>query len=114
MKSGKVWGESVSLFKNDNFEVHRIEIDKGGYCSKHKHNFKHNIFFVESGILEVSVWKNDYDLCDKTTLSDGEIMDVPPGENHQFNAKTPVIAFEIYYSEPISGDIVRESCGGMK
>ena len=83
MKSGKAWGLTKSLFSNDNFEVHRIEIKCKGFCSKHLHRYKHNIFFVESGCLKVKVWKNDYNLVDETKLDAGEIMDVSPGEYHQ-------------------------------
>ena len=112
MKSGKCWGETRSLFTNENCEVHRIGILEKGYCSKHAHRHKHNIFYVEAGHLKVKVWKNDYDLVDETILGPGDIMDVAPGEYHQFEALKNTIAFEIYYSEPISGDIVRESVGG--
>ena len=115
MVNGKAWGTTQLIFKNDNFEVHRICIKDQGYCSKHKHNFKHNIFYVEKGILSVDVWKNDYDLIDETMLHTGQMMDVKPGEYHRFEAVNgQVIAYEIYYSEPISGDIIRETCGGIK
>ena len=113
MKQGKVWGHTELIFKNENCEVHRIEIKPNSHCSKHKHSYKHNIFFVEKGILNIKVWKNDYDLIDTTKLSSGDRMDVAPNEFHQFETKDDyTIAFEIYYSEPISGDIVRENCGG--
>lgn len=111
MKTGKVWGETELIFKNDNFEVHRINIKKNGYCSKHKHCYKHNIFFIERGCLKVTVWKDE--LCDSTTLVDGETTDIAPGEFHRFFAVEPTIAYEIYYSEPISGDIIREDVGGI-
>jgi quercetin dioxygenase-like cupin family protein len=115
MKSGKVWGETSLIFKNDNFEVHRISVKQNSYCSKHKHNYKHNMFYVESGTLTVKVWKNDYELIDETKLRQGEMLDVSPGEYHQFySGYDPVIAYEIYYSQPISNDIVRETCGGKK
>ena len=38
--AGKVWGKTANIFSNPNFEVHRIEVNKGGYCSKHKHKYK--------------------------------------------------------------------------
>ena len=115
MKNGKIWGLTNLLVKNDNFEVHRIEINPYSYCSVHKHQYKHNIFYVESGMIEIKVWKNDYDLCDKTVLKQGEMIDVKPGEFHQFESyEYDAIVYEIYYSEPISGDIVRKSCGGIK
>ena len=40
-KQGKVWGQTQPLFNKNNVEIHRIETNKGGYCSKHKHEFKH-------------------------------------------------------------------------
>jgi hypothetical protein len=40
-------------------------------------------------------------------------MTVAPGEYHQFETiKDSAIVYEIYYSHPISGDIVRSTCGG--
>lgn len=113
MINGKVWGETKLLFKNDNFELHRINIKANSHCSKHMHRFKHNMFYVEFGTLKVKVWKNDYDLVDETILTSGDIMDVAPGEYHQFETIDCITtAFEIYYSEPISGDILRDTCGG--
>jgi quercetin dioxygenase-like cupin family protein len=114
MMFNKVWGSTKCLFKNENFEVHRIVIKKGGYCSCHKHEYKHNIFYVEYGHLEVEVWKNEYELIDITTLTDGSITDIKPGEFHRFKALQDTLAFEIYYPEPISGDIIRKDHGGVK
>ena len=58
-KQGKIWGETSPIFNKNNVEIHRIEIKKGGYCSKHKHEHKFNAFFVEKGKLQISVWKNN-------------------------------------------------------
>ena len=113
MKSGKIWGSTELLFKNENFEVHRIMIHPNCKCSKHKHQYKHNMFYVESGTLEIKVWKNEYPLIDDTILNEGEKMSISPGEFHQFSTgNDSVIAYEIYFSEPISGDIIRETSGG--
>ena len=49
--SGKVWGQTELVFANSNIEFHRIDISKGGICSKHKHNYKFNSFYVVSGKL---------------------------------------------------------------
>ena len=40
--SGKIWGQTELVFANSNIEFHRIDIKKGGTCSKHKHNYKFN------------------------------------------------------------------------
>jgi quercetin dioxygenase-like cupin family protein len=113
MKTGKIWGKTQEIFKNFNFEVHNISIRKGGYCSKHKHVFKYNMFFVISGRLKIKVWKNDYKVCDETILEKGEKTVVGPGEYHQFEALDRTKALEIYYPESIQKDIIRESKGGI-
>ena len=81
---GKIWGSSSFLFCKNNVEIHRIECIKNSFCSKHKHDHKYNMFFVESGGLEVSVWKKDYDLVDKTVLGPHQNCIVDPGEYHIF------------------------------
>ena len=111
LKFGKVWGYTEQIHSNSLFEFHRIEVLAGGICSKHKHRYKWNGFFVESGELIVRVWKNDYDLVDSTVLKDGEWSVVKPGEFHQFEAIKPCVAFEIYWAEFNSDDIVRETKG---
>jgi len=111
MKSGKVWGETKLLHANGVLEFHRIETVKGGVCSKHKHQFKWNGFFVESGKLLIRVWKDDYDLIDETILEPGDFTQVKPGEFHQFEALEDTVAFELYWAEFNHNDIVRETVG---
>lgn len=108
---GKIWGNTQGLFNKNNVEIHRIEINKGGFCSKHKHNFKYNMFFVESGTLEVIAYKKDYKLIDKTILSAGQSTIIPPLEYHSFKALSNVVAYEIYWVE-LTEDIERENVGG--
>lgn len=112
MKAGKVWGSTQLLLNKNNVEMHRIEIKDNGYCSKHKHEHKWNLFYVESGELEITVWKKSYDLCDVTVLRPGEMTAVGPGEFHQFHALSDVVAYEIYWVDLDTSDIVRESVGG--
>lgn len=114
MKSGKVWGSTQSLFHANNVEVHRISIVPGGYCSKHKHLNKWNLFYVESGKLQVEIWREKSGLRDETEISTGEMFAVPPGEFHRFRALTDVIAYEIYWVELDPNDIIRETVGGVE
>jgi mannose-6-phosphate isomerase-like protein (cupin superfamily) len=111
MLSGKVWGKTELLEANGVLEFHRVEIKKGGTCSKHRHRYKWNGFFVESGRLRIRVWKNDYDLVDETVLLPGQWTKIPPGEFHQFEAENDVVAFELYWAEFDHNDIERESVG---
>ena len=109
---GKVWGNTRPLFFKNKVEIHRIEAKDCGFCSKHCHEYKHNLFFVESGKLQVTVWKNDYNLIDDTIISAGEATTVPPKEYHSFMALEDTVAFEIYWVELLEKDILREDCGG--
>jgi quercetin dioxygenase-like cupin family protein len=109
---GKIWGKTSSLFNKNNVEIHRIETQKGGFCSKHKHNHKFNLFYVESGSIKVTVWKNDYDLIDETLLINNESTIVAPGEYHNFECLEDSIVYEIYWTQLDEKDIIRENVGG--
>lgn len=111
--SGKIWGKTELLLKNPFVEFHKITINAGAYCSLHKHNYKHNCFYVIKGELEIEVHKNNYALVDITILSAGQMTTVAPGEFHRFHALTDVVAFELYYPETLSEDIVRKDVGGI-
>jgi len=111
MLQGKVWGKTERIHANGVLEFHRITATKGGTCSKHKHKFKWNGFFVETGKLKIRVWKNDYDLIDETILGAGDFTQVPPGEYHSFEALEDTIAFELYWAEFSHTDIERETVG---
>lgn len=87
-------------------------IKNGGYSSKHTHEHKYNSFYVESGKIQIKVWKKDYDLCDETIIANGESTTVTPGEKHMFVALEDTIAFEIYWVE-LTNDIIRTDCGGV-
>ncbi len=108
---GKVWGQTSSIFNQNNVEVHRLQINKGGICSKHCHLHKHNMFFIESGMMEVSIWQKDYQLIDKTILKNNESCIVKPGLFHQFKAIEDSIVYELYYTRLDSEDIIRETVG---
>lgn len=114
MIAGKVWGQTELLEANGVLEFHRIEAVKGGTCSKHRHQYKWNGFYVEKGSLLIRVWKNNYDLVDETVLTDGMYTKVKPGEFHQFEALADTVAFELYWAEFDHEDIERESVGSIK
>lgn len=109
---GKVWGNTEPLFCKNNVEFHRIETNKGGYCSKHCHEHKFNAFYVESGSVKIKVWKNEYDLVDETVITKGQMTTVKPGEYHLFESLEDSVVYEIYWVELSTTDIVRENVGG--
>jgi mannose-6-phosphate isomerase-like protein (cupin superfamily) len=112
MITGKVWGESELIKASSMFELHRISVYCGGYCSKHKHETKWNGFLVESGELEITVWQPS-GLIDITILTAGQYTDVPPGVFHRFAATEQTVAFELYWAEMTANDIIREGHGGL-
>ena len=112
-KQGKIWGFTSELFSKNNVEIHRIEGKSNFHCSKHKHEHKYNMFFVESGKIKIERWKNDYDLIDETFLEHGQSCSVPPGEYHRFSVVNRCVVYEIYWVEINNKDIIRESIGGV-
>jgi len=114
MIAGKVWGTTEEIEANGVLEFHRIEMQEGGVCSKHKHEYKWNGFFVEEGIMKIRVWQNDYNLVDETILGPGQYMKVKPGVYHQFECVQSGIAYELYWAEFNHNDIIRETVGYME
>lgn len=111
--TGKVWGTTEIVLSTPLIEIHKLTIKPRHRCSLHVHRHKCNAFLVTSGRLFIDVTKNDYPLTDITELKAGELMTVPPGEHHQFRTgDDPCEAFEIYYPEALSEDIVRKDYGG--
>lgn len=108
---GKVWGTTQCLLKLPTFELHRLEIKAGGYCSEHVHQAKHNFFFVESGVLVVWVW-HDGRTADLTVLRPGDSMSVDPGHYHLFKATRDTVAYEAYWVQ-LTEDIERRTQGGL-
>jgi len=111
MKAGKVWGTTELIEANGALEFHRIEMEKGGVCSKHLHRYKWNGFYVEEGQMLVRTWQRDYDLVDETILNPGDYHKVKPGLYHQFECLESGIAYELYWAEFNHNDIVRETVG---
>jgi len=109
---GKVWGQTSQIFCKNNVEVNRIVGKAGGYCSKHRHAFKWNMFFVECGSLLISSWM-PYGLVDVTVLKAGQSCQIPPQTPHKFEVlEDNTVAYEIYWTQLDSEDIVRETVGG--
>ena len=109
---GKVWGRTALLWAGNNVEVHRIEGRAGGYCSRHRHAHKWNLFYVESGGLRVETWESA-ESPDVTLLGPGESCAVPPGRLHRFIVQQDCVALELYWVALDAEDIHREDCGGI-
>ena len=109
--AGKVWGQTELVEANGALEFHRIEFKAGYQCSEHKHEFKWNGFYVESGQMMIRVWQDEQGLVDETMLYAGDYTKVKPGLYHQFIGIEDGIAFELYWAEFNHTDIKRRTSG---
>lgn len=113
MKQGKVWGTTELVHKNSQGSFHLLHINKGGFCSEHRHAMKTNKFYVISGRLKISQWTEE-DIEDKTILTEGQTTIIPIGIWHKFEGLTNVVCIEVYDFRFICEDIERRSVGGIK
>lgn len=113
---GKVWGSTSPIFHKNNVEINRIIGKKGGFSSFHCHKHKFNLFFVESGVIKVTIQK-DYGsgvLEDETIVGPGQQTTVPPNQFHKFEVVEDCVAYEIYWVELDPNDIERLTVGGFR
>jgi quercetin dioxygenase-like cupin family protein len=108
-KKQKLWGYIYDIFCKNNVSIQRIEISKDSQCSQHYHEFKYNIFYVESGKIKVQQWKDDQQDPSETVLSQNESCIIKPRTLHRFVAIEQSVVYEIYYVELTEDDIVRKT-----
>lgn len=106
-----MWGSTSLLHRTPSLEIHLLEIEKGGYCSQHRHSRKTNKFVVLIGRLEILTWPGPGE-PDKTTLHSDMQTEIPAGTWHQFRATEKTLALEIYEPLPVDEDIERRTTGG--
>lgn len=110
----KIWGRTTPLIVTPLFEMHRLDIKPWHRCSRHVHRFKHNAFYILSGSLYVdSVLSAHANFDSAHMLKANDVYTIAPGVDHQFRTGgLPCVALEMYYTEPLSEDIVRRNIGG--
>lgn len=110
MRQGKEWGYSTEFFRNAMVSAYHLEIKKGGYCSEHTHKHKYNLFYVISGRLKITIWREN-EVEDMTVLTAGQISAVPPGFYHKFEGLEDTECIEVYQVLLIEPDIERRTQG---
>ena len=113
MRQGKSWGYTTDFFRNAMVSAYHLEVRKGGYCSAHKHDHKYNSFYVVSGELEITIWREG-EKPDVTIIGPGQSTAVSPGFWHKFKGITSVHCIEIYQVLLIDPDIKRRTEGGLE
>jgi mannose-6-phosphate isomerase-like protein (cupin superfamily) len=113
----KIWGLTEPLVITPMFEMHRLTIKPGFRCSFHVHRYKWNAFFVVFGELFIDsvIGDNIGGPATVEHMGPGGFTTIGPGVHHQFRTEEngPLTsALEMYYTEPLSEDIIRRNVGG--
>lgn len=114
MKIDKIWGTTEPLIATPLFEMHRLALIPEHRCSLHVHRHKWNAFYVIDGKLFIDIVEGDMNAAViSVELGSGDHTTIAPGVHHQFRTgKGPCNALEMYYTEPLSEDIIRRNVGG--
>jgi len=113
MRQGKDWGYTTEFFRNAMVSAHHLKIKRGGYCSEHIHEHKYNLFYVISGKLEITIFR-EKGIKDITVLQEGQSSGTPPGFWHKFRALEDTECIEIYQVLLIDPDIKRRTQGDIE
>lgn len=112
MVEQKIWGTTECLIDTPYVQLHRIKVNKGGYCSEHIHHGRANVFMLISGEMEILVGEG---IHQKTVHLQPHVpLTVQPGVMHKFRClKADAVCDEIYYPVLSQSDIWRASQGGV-
>ena len=114
-KNCKVWGWTQTISLTPEMHVAFAHLNAGGYSSRHYHESSWNRFYVCSGLLQVTVYRNDKE--EVIVIKAGETLDIEPKLAHRMKAVTDCDIIEIYWSnnEVLDvEDIVRADDGGLE
>jgi quercetin dioxygenase-like cupin family protein len=97
----KVWGTNTEIFRNDSVSVNFLSLVKGGVCSWHFHQHKHNTFYLISGKVVIRTEHGE------TELNPGNSVLVNAPMKHQFEALEDSLMCETMFTKYDPEDIVR-------
>jgi mannose-6-phosphate isomerase-like protein (cupin superfamily) len=103
----KPWGTTTLIFDSQNLHIYSAIINKNGASSRHYHKYKNNIFYVQRGMVSITLWSEN--TTETKFLNEGDIIDIPKGQWHQFFANEESIVLEVYYSRIDHEDIIRSN-----
>ena len=110
----KSWGTTRCIFRTDTVEIQAMRTLKGGFSSEHRHDARWNRFYVISGIIRINTFndENGIERKDSVECRANQLVDVPPGQWHQFEVLEDCVLVEIYWVACDSEDIMRRTEGG--
>ncbi len=101
-ESGRVtcerpWGRWTRVYFDGVLEVRKLEVKRGGFCTKHFHRTKINTFIVVVGTLQVRQWPDprvveDTDM--RPAAYAGQALTVQPYIPHRFYGLTDAVVYE--------------------
>lgn len=120
----KPWGAAVHMGHTEFTQMSLAIIDQGGFCSRHFHKQKVNVFCVIEGELLVHSWadqyKSDSRSPDRTDLIQaGMAIQMPVEVIHEMEGLTNVVCMESYFAikrghKVCRNDIHRMTRGGNR
>jgi hypothetical protein len=92
----KGWGNEIWIHNSDLYCGKILNFESGKKCSWHYHLVKDEVFYVQSGRIELYYSLNDdVEAANKIFLLKGESFHVPAGMRHQMRAIETTELFEI-------------------
>lgn len=108
----KPWGAEDWLVKNEHYVVKHLYINPKEQISLQYHNEKHETMIVLEGMGQLRIGREglaemetEDSTCDYQTITEGDIITIPPKTIHQIRAYTGLKILEI--STPQTEDLVR-------
>lgn len=108
----KPWGAEDWLVKNEHYVVKHLYINPKEQISLQYHNEKHETMIVLEGMGQLRIGREglaemetEDSTCDYQTITEGDIITIPPKTIHQIKAYTGLKILEI--STPQTEDLVR-------
>lgn len=98
------WGRWTRLYFDGVLEVRKLEVKRGGYCTKHFHRTKMNVFVVVEGALRIFEWPTSYHVRDTELVSSNATLTVPPYVPHRFYGASDAVAYEL--ALPVGCDVL--------
>ena len=114
----KVWGRTRHVFASPEASIWELDVVRGGYCSRHRHKTRANLFVVVRGNVQVTTWDaKDRPRTFHLTAGTRAMLRVPAGVWHRFEAVGPAQIVEMYLPDGGAideNDIERADEGGVR
>lgn len=111
----KCWGNTRRVGIGSHWDIHYLQLVQGGYCSRHRHTNKWNLFYVASGRVAVEFFNDGESEPYKIVeIGPDERLTVPSRVWHRFRVLENGSMIEVYWPDRWNpDDIERAEEGGF-